>query len=402
MKKFTWRKAAAAALACFAATTAVHAQDGGVEEEDFGGGRVTGKLELLTTYSDNFYYQPDGAETDALGLRLIPSLGFRKQGKQVSVRSTLSADAAVYDVDGDEDDYRDGRAEVIATLKPSVRNEFELSLDARRGHDPFGFDRTEGAPSIQSRELDQWSDYSGRLRYSLGAPAAPLGAELSASGMRRTYLTNEAQTGFLDRRATEGEVLLRFRVQPRTSLIANAILTRYDFDQRFGPGDLRNGELRRARLGVQWVATAKTTGDIRVGYRERTFDDSTRQINSSDWAAGVTWAPRRLNVEIRSGRDEQASYLNGVQLIDVRYVSARGTYQWSPRLDTTLGFKKAKADFVGQPREDDYRNFSAEASWRASSKATLLANAATSERESGASGRDFGRFTSYLGVRLEL
>lgn len=372
------------------------------EEEEFGGGRLTGKFEAVTSYVDNFYYRPEGSEQDARGLLLSPSLTYLKQDEQLSVRSTAAGSLGFFDLEGNQDDYRDGSADVTATLKPSVRHEVQLALGARRGHDPFGFDRTESAPSIQARELDIWSEYSGRLRYSLGAPAARLGADLSASVLRRTYETNTEATRFLDRRAAEGEFVLRYRLQPKTSLIANAILTRYDFDERFSASDLRNGELRRARVGVQWSATARTTGDIRVGYRERSFDDSPKQVRSSDWDAGVAWTPPRIKWEARSGRYEQASYLSGVELIDVRYLSSRVSYRWTPLVESALAYQQTKAAFVGQPRQDDFHSISASVVWQVGSKLALLANAAGSERNSQVDARDFERFSSFIGLRFEL
>jgi polysaccharide biosynthesis protein VpsM len=409
-KHFLTASTCAAALGLLASAECVYAQespdaaDADTDSEvDLSPSHVTGFLELLGTYTDNFFYQRSASsQQDATGFVVHPEIKVATDTRHLGLSADFWASYGAFDVPGSADDYIDGGASVGLIARSTVRTRFNLKGGLQYGHDPFGFERTEGS-AFHTTDIDKWRQYSVGGHYMFGAPGAVLNAEVGASGRRKEYTTNEASTSFLDSKTRVFDYALFYRMSPKTSALVDFSRVDVQFDESNTAGaDTREGVLYKARVGARWLATAKTSGDIRVGYRYRLFDNTPRILEGVDWEAGVSWSPVALTqFRLQTGRSEQDSYLrDNTSTLDIESVGLGWDQQWTARFKSKLFGEYAHADFFGGSRTDRLYKYGLGGHYLVWHNVWLVGNAGFTNRESTDRERPFDRFTATLGLRI--
>ena len=373
---------------------AVQAQD---DASDSGSGlrtQVTGVL----FYSDNFYNQPS-AKTAAYGAVLTPQAGFERRTSKLELGIDAQAEYGMFD-QGSADNYLDGAALLRVAAQPTLRNHFRAEGGFKRGHDPFGVDRTEDAAARDS-DLDEWNRTTFGLRWRYGAPGARMNAEIGGSLLEKKYVTNRAATEPLSYDSTRIDYTLFYHYSEKTSALLDFSREDFSFDRPFGVVDLRGGELYRVRTGAKWLATGKTSGDVRVGYRRRLFDAGTPSLEGFDWEAGVDWAPvPRSTLRLEMARSEQESYTVDARLIDVESLRLDWKYNLTSRTRSNARLERITADFDASGREDEILGLAVGAEHLALSYLWLVGNLGYNTRDSNVAAREYDRINAFLGVRL--
>lgn len=392
-------------VACALGAPLALAQDDGAgettggEAEDIGGARLKGSLRSVAYFSDNYYNESDGG-TSGYGTLINPELSFLKQSSKVELGGAADAEYGLFNLPGSQDDYLDGGALLRLTARPTLRNQVRLDGSFRHGHDAFGVNRTEDA-TARDDELDRWNRTTGALHYRYGAPGARLNAEVGVGGLEKHYVTNRVATEPLNYESTTVDYALFYNFSAKTSVLFDFSRSDFSFDRNFGVADTRGGELYRARTGLKWLATGKTSGDVRAGYRRRTFDAGTADLEGVDWEAGVDWAPvPRATLRLETARSEQESYIAGVRVIDIRSTRFDAKYNVTSRARATLVLEQLTADFDQSGREDDIFGVDVGGQYLASSFLWVVGSLGTTSRDSTAPNRDYDRINAFLGLRL--
>jgi len=366
-----------------------------------GGGRLKTELRALGFYTDNFYNQPAN-EADAYGLVLAPRATFVKQSQKIEVGVDGGVEYGAFDLPGSQDDYVDGLLQLRLASQPTLRNQFRLGGGFKRGHDPFGVDRTEDA-TTRDDDLDQWNRTALGLRWRYGAPGARMNAEVGASTLEKKYVTNRAVTDPLSYDSTRIDYTLFYNYSEKTSALLDFSREDFSFDRPLDPTapDPRGGELYRVRGGAKWLATGKTSGDVRLGYRRRTFDAGASNFEAVDWEAGVDWSPvPRTTLRLETARSEQESYTIDARVIDIESLSLDWKHNLSSRTRTTVRAERITADFDISGRSDEIYGLSAGAEHQALSWLWLTGNVGVNNRDSSVAAREYDRLNALFGVRL--
>ena len=349
-------------------------------------------------YSDNFYNQPAN-KTSAFGALVTPQARFLRQTSKLELAAEGQVEYGVFD-QGSADNYLDGAAALRAASQPTLRNYFRAEGAFKRGHDPFGVDRTEDATS-RDADLDEWDRTTFGLRWRYGAPGARMNAELGGSILEKKYVTNRAMTEPLSYDSTRVDYTLFYHYSEKTSALLDFSREDFSFDRAFGVVDLRGGELYRVRTGVKWLATGKTSGDVRVGYRRRLFDAGGSDIEGLDWEAGVDWAPiPRALLRLEMARSEQESYTVDARVIDVESLRLDGKYNLTSRTRGSVRLDRLTADFDASGREDEILGLAVGAEHLALSYLWLVGHVGFNNRDSNVAAREYDRINAFLGVRL--
>lgn len=388
-------------LALGLAGTPAHGQlDDDFLENVLGGGRLHASLQATGYYTDNFFNEPADQEA-ASGTLIIPRVLYTKETAKIEFQGILEGEYGLFDVPGTADDYADGAAQLRLGVQPTLRNRVTLNAGLKHGHDAFGVNRTEDA-AVQDQELDRWNEGTGGIHYRFGAPGAKINADLSVKELQKHYISNRLDTQVLNYDATTYQSGVYYNYSPKTSALLDFHWTDYSFDYPFGGGpDTRGGSLYRLRTGVKWLATAKTSGDIRVGYRARTFDSGEPDISGIDWEAGVNWSPaQRDQVEITTARLEQQSYRGDSRLLDVSATTLGWAHVFNARVRTQARLEYLSVDFEGSGRNDEILGGGVTLEYLALSYLWVVANVATTGRDSNIEAREYDRFSGYLGIRL--
>ncbi len=357
---------------------------------------VTAELQ----HDSNFYRQDDNEES-ATGTLITPQLGLEYLTRKNQFRLTQRGEFASYST-GSFDDYARYDIGFDASINEGGQHRFKLSALRDEGSDPFGTERTELVPATQ-RDVDEFVLTSGEASYTFGAPKALLNVTVFAGGSSKEYQNNRDVTAILDRDRAGGGGELRVRISPRTGLLLDASHYDVKFDTATNES-LRDGSEQRARVGLQWQATATTTGRVRVGVLRRNMDaDDREDFSAADWEVAISWQPTSYSeVVFESGRGTQEAYFEQSDFIDVEHIGLRWHQEWSSRLYSWVGLLGTRYAFEGFDREDDVIQANALLGYAFTRQFSLEAGVLMQDRDSNEDQFDFDRLVSHLRLQLQL
>lgn len=358
-------------------------------------------LESYAVYTNNFYYAAADARNGTGGV-LQPSFSYSDKTTTSNWAFRTQAQAAFFSV-GDDDNYVDTDTALEMGWRQN-RVGLKGQVGFISGHDPFGIDRTAGL-TYDNRELDRWIEPHTDLSITWGDQRQGL-LSLQARGRYklRDYVSNEATTGFLNRTEFRNDLVLGIKISPKTALLINPYQILVDFDQAPASGSVeRSGETLGVLVGARWSATAKTSGDIRVGIASRSPDDGSASFDSSYWAAGINWAPNKLaDLRLSTSRAYKPSYRADVRFIDEIRTRLQWEQRWNIRLDTLAALNVTSNDFIGSTDTDDYVSGNVRLNWRLEKAFALFAEGRFYERDSSRSAADTSQKEIRVGFKAKL
>ncbi len=377
-------------------------QSAAADSGEEGSGTVfRGALEAGVVFTDNTFYTDNRDDLqESTGLRVKPEISVARILPRMRLSAGADAELGIFDLPDDVDDYTDYRVILGADWLSAVRHGFKFGAMLREDHDPFGTDRTESATAAL-RDLDQWRETSGDARYRYGLPTDRYNIDFSVHAKSRTYTTNESVTQFLDYEETGTQLAAYYNLTPKTAVFAAVTGSRTVYET-VAPGAFDRGatELRYG-VGAVWNASAKTSGDVRVGYVDRRRRNSNDDdFTGVDWTATFSWSPRSYrNFDIETGRVTQESYLNTTEFINNQFFGAAWVEQWTQRLQTRLGGRYLASEYVGTSRRDHSARYSLNIEYRVLRNLQLLASATNVMVDSDVTAGEYDRFSGYVGAR---
>lgn len=380
--------------AIFAASFSAGAQEG------FDSSRVSADVLASGVYTDNFYYGTGKEPREAaFGAVVAPRAAYKATRGRLDLLGTIAGEIAAFNQEP-ADNYEDGSIGLNTSWLATRRGRLDLRAGFERKHDPFGINRTENAP-VRDRDLDIWHALQGGLLFHYGAPEATLNAEVGVSALSRFYETNRAATRFLDYTGTSVQYALFYNFSPKTAMLFDFVRADIRFDEPFGAADARSGDEYRARTGVKWLATGKTSGDLRVGAFRRAFDNSSDSEQGLDWQATVQWVPRaRTLLDLEAARSSQESYRADTRVNITRSATARWKQFWGARTSSQLSIGHTTTDFVGIARKDTAYNVRLGLDYVLTQSLSAVMAAETFNRTSNEPTSEFDRVSVFAGIRL--
>lgn len=350
---------------------------------------------------DNFFSRPKGEEERVSGTLARAGFAVIDQGRRAKIDLGASVEGADFD-SGDEDDYVDSKVYGQIDYGRLGRHNFTVRVSRDDGHDPFGRRRTENLP-LENRELDEYHENRGRLSYRFGNPAATINLQYEFLYFEKEYETNrEEGTRFLDFTHRENRGTLYYNYSAKTAAVVRVSHRDIDYPLTLAGFPTRDASERRALIGLEWQASAKTNGKIFVGAVERDrdaagFDDFT----GVDWDVRIDWAPRQLTTfSFTAGRDAEESFLLNASFIDTRKFAASWRQQWGHRFASTLGAQYLERDFEDLGREDESIRGTLDLEFAVSRSFSLTARASYYDRDSTEQERKFEKNVFTVGFRL--
>ena len=203
---------------------------------------------------------------------------------------------------------------------------------------------------VASAEPDQWRGQNLRALYSYGANQAKGRIETAFSASRKRYQNNLATTANSDVDTQQVEARYFWRVMPRTFLVAEARLGMADYRV----GTANNNTDTRLLAGVTWQATAKTTGQVKVGRQQKDFDSAAKtDASGATYEMSVEWKPLSYSVFTVTAERSLQEALSVGDYNQSRSLGLAWSHQWNSLLTSRVGLNDARANFVNSARSDD-------------------------------------------------
>ncbi len=363
--------------------------------------RLDVELDARSAVTDNFYYQEQQEQSVSTWL-VRPSVNLLRKGRLVESSLHLGAEAAS-NSRSDVDDYVDYTAEANFLGGIGLQT-FALGAEFQRGHDPFGTVRTEGTQTA-NQELDLWEDSAVRLGWQrLGQLAGTLFSEVELSASQRRYTTNRSETRFLDRNASRGAALIGYNLTAKTGIFGGASYADLEFElEDPNTGVVRSGSAVTLLAGIRWRATAKTSGEVRLGSLRREQDATGSKFSSDFWQVRVDWdASRSDQLQFTSRQTVTASYLTSAQFIELRSHTLSWEHQWNTATTSRVSGQWLDQDFVGINENDQTTVLSAQLNYALDRGFAVYGRVQEESRDSTRASRDYDRTGALVGFTLTL
>jgi hypothetical protein len=190
-----------------------------------------------------------------------------------------------------EDNYTDHFFNAAVDFELNSRNRFDVGIDFIDGHEDRGTGFSIGnAEPLTSPDSYKQSEFD--MLYSHGAFNADGRLDINFNITNRDYDIDTPQYRARDRAFTNVGGTFFYRIGAVTDATFDIIYrdVNYKFDSNaLSPLDSKQVSYL---VGLEWEATARTSGFAKIGYQEKNFDSPLREdFEGIDWAAGILWEP---------------------------------------------------------------------------------------------------------------
>lgn len=302
------------------------------------------------------------------------------------------------------DDYTDHLFNASANLEFDVRNRLEVLAIYMDDHDERGTNFTIGrGDSIETP--DQFKQSRIEATYSYGAPSATGRLDLMAGYSSVDYDINTDLYRTRDRKTNTLAGTFFYNIMPATDLTLDVIYNDIDYDFAIDPTAPLDSEEVRTLVGVEWDTTAKTSGYVKIGHRQKEFDDGDRaDFSGLDWLIGVTWNPRTYST-LDFTTFTTTNETNGEgDFIDRQTYQLTWDHKWRDRVSTSFEAIYSEDEYTGasSTRIDDNTTISFFVNYTARRYLTFNAGYTFDQRNSNQSVIDFSRNVVSVGLTLTL
>lgn len=315
-------------------------------------------LQLEQRYDDNIFSQPD-SEVDSWVTVLKPSVtALADTGPRRLLLSYLNS-TGLYSESSD-DDFNDNRLGADYRWELNSHHQLGFTAAYADGHEDRGTGYSQGFNAFAIDEPDTFTQKTAGLAYDLGSDSSRGRMQLAVQHMEKEYTNHPATTLQRDRDDLNAVARFLWRLGGRSDLVAEVRQTEADY--AFAPAsvtgvlDTLDSTANKYYVGLDWEATAKTEGSLRLGRATKDFDDRDRKdFSGSSWEAEVRWLPRTYSVfSLNTLRDTRENNGTG-NFIDSEAYRVGWEHEWSERISTHIFYALDNEVYEGDTagREDD-------------------------------------------------
>ncbi len=311
-------------------------------------------------------------EVSSFVTRISPGIRLDAGTEQRSLSLSYEIESARY-ADSEVDNYTDHAFAIGGKLSPSARTRFDAEAHYQLGHDRRGENSRQGRFAELNVDPDEWANKGGSVGFGYGAPGARAGFNASAGVDDLAYRNNESFTREADRSETHLGAEFLYRLGANTRAFIGARQNDIDYDRartRLTRSFQLDSVERLYSLGMEFDASAKTSGRFAVQKIRKDFDDSTLdEFSGTGYEVGLKFSPRSYSTfDLSASRrtDEAVNFIptSTFSAADTQFILARDitlawTHGWSDRLQTSVDVGQSNQDFQSDSlsRRDDRVNF---------------------------------------------
>jgi hypothetical protein len=363
---------------------------------------MTPGLDINLEYDDNIFQSSSNKKSSFI-TRVAPAVEW--QARQEHARFTLGY-AGNYGIfaSSSDDNYDDHFVRADLDFE-GARTDLNLYGSFEAAHDPRGTGPSDGLGDNVARdvftkptEYDEWAwGTSVVFRGSRTQLRAGYGY------VDKKYQNFRQFTRDRDRSTDRFNVGVAYALTGKTNAVVNASRLKTDYSfERAGVPSL-DSDQDRLTAGIEWEATARTTGSVQFGWEWKDFDDPARsKVDGFTWGAEIEWAPRTYSTFALFTENRFQETDNVGSAKDTSSVGLSWSHDWSDRLATTAGFDYAREKYKGFDRKDDFYRFSLGFDYDFRRWMTLGGGVRISSRDSNVVAADYDRNIVYLRAMMSL
>jgi hypothetical protein len=304
----------------------------------------TPTLEVSERYDDNFRQVEHGTEASWI-TRISPGFAVGAETSKYGYKLAYRADSDIFH-DSTKDNNTDHYLDADAMFNFDSRNRLKLGA---------GYQRVEETATLDQRiENDKYTVSHAGATYTYGAKTARGQIEVGGDYAQLRYQNGQGLNNDKERNTTALVSTFYYRVAPRTRALLEGRYTDYNY--------VSNTRLDSTKLGLlgglEWEATAKTTGTIKIGAERKEFDTSgVKTASGSLWEVGAKWKPRTYSTFELKTHQALVEGDDGASSIKQTAATLAWEHYWLTRLSTTLRYTRSDEDYQDTNRSDKINGY---------------------------------------------
>jgi len=326
-----------------------------------GGLQLVPEITLGESRNDNIFSQEPGKGIKKSWITTIkPSISLSADDGANKYQLGYNLSKGIYH-QSHEDDFIDQAANFQANLGLSRKLTVDFNVDYNLKHDARGSTFTGGAAAaVLTPDKYHETNVGASVNYGTNAHVI-----LSGDYSNKRYSNNRTRTMARDLDTIGGIAEFDYDLTGKTSAVLEARYTRFNYQYETALVNLDSNE-QVYFTGLNWDATAKTSGKVRVGYTKKNFARaSLTDVGFFSWEIGVEWLPMSYSSWTLKTSSMPYETDGSGSFIKNTGVDLAWDHAWSKRLHhkATLSYSKA-AYQGGSVRVDNITKASASVNYQ--------------------------------------
>lgn len=322
----------AMAMAGYGVTAVAAVDDAG--HVNMGPVEVVPMAALAIGHDDNIFREGEGAlaNKSSTVVNVDASAAFKAQQGMSTYEATLAAKNTSFTGESDAN-FTDYGVTGLIHQEFNSRNRLDVDFDLGRYHDAGS--TIDGA---DNKEAPEFTRTRGGLKYGFGSTEAMMRADLFGNYNKQDYQKTAGDKEGSDRETVEYGTTVFYRFMPKTDALVEIKQRELDYTNEQGAGY----DITSYLVGLNWEATAKTSGYAKLGrrYRDASASDVERQ-GYTGWEVGVSYMPVDRSVfQLSTSRDyglesenpQTADFTQGTTS------SVSWNHQWTGKISTNANY----------------------------------------------------------------
>ncbi|MGE6447320.1 outer membrane beta-barrel protein [Pseudoalteromonas tetraodonis] len=341
------------ALGLPAPALAVELQPGSVMTKD--GAEITPTLQLGVSSNDNFFMTPSATQSRLIW-NIAPSLNALIEDGPDNYKFDIASSTSFHNKDT-TDNFT--QVNVGAGVHKEFTSQHRLDVigDADWLYEPRGAGLTEGQPNVIN-ELIHYQQQNLTVRYEYGAQSSKAQVALTAGYYNKNYQNFTAISQYRDYDKPMLGITGYYNTQAGTRAFLEVKQENYQYDVIDSNGITRDSDDVKVLLGMEWEATAVTTGSFKVGYQNKDFESNLRDnFSGLSWEGAVVWKPLTYStLQLVTSRAAKDPLLSGDYIRESVY-GATWQHDWSDFLSSVVSANYVDQQYSGNfNRKDKVKN----------------------------------------------
>jgi len=353
--------------------------------------------------NDSNIYLDESAETSSRITKIRPNVALVADLGTTQLNAYYQLENGSYSEDSDNN-YLDQLFVLGVDVEMTSRQALGLDLSINAGHDPKGSGSTQNS-DVDAVDIDEFKELKLGADYTYGADSAFANVTGYLESYGKTYSTNKDLTASLEHDKIKMGALMALRVTNKTRGLVEIRNTTISYSDNSDVAKNKEGSELKLLVGASWSLAGKTTGDVKLGMSDRSFDESENDGDSRfSWEAGVTWAPRTYSIVNFITSQESNETAGGGSHVATSTIMVGWEHQFSTKFGLELNLANIAEEYVnsGDNRDDNTLSYGVKGVFSPNKMLDIKLGLDQSGRDSNVNSYDYDRQIVTLGVELAI
>ena len=309
------------------------------------GAEITPTLQTGVSSNSNFFSTPDD-EKSRLIWTVAPKIAAQIDNGPDNYKLNLASKTSFHNKDT-TDNFTQVNVGIGTHQEFTSQHRLDVTGIADWLYEPRGSGLTEGLGDAAA-ELVKYRQQNLTGRYEYGALSSKAQVALTAGYSSKEYQNFRAISQFRDFDKTLFGITGYYNTQAATRAFVELTREDYRYDVIDSTGISRNSDDIKLLLGVEWEATAVTSGSVKLGYQNKEFDSNLREdFSGLSWEAAVNWQPLSYStVQLMTSRAAKDPLVEGDYIRESAY-GITWNHGWSDYLSSQVGVNYIDEQYTG-------------------------------------------------------